>query len=742
MPYPVRLKGQVIWTAPADEPQPAMLGFCQDHYLADVRSTSKANDLDEPPSPGEAYWRHGDTSDFLLIPELKGAIQAPTYHAMPASAVVPYDGTWTALSWGASSDWRQHTHETWRKQVAFYQPDGEVGSGYLRTVDSLGVSQGVMVWYKLLAATDVDEDDDPVQTGIAFQLGLRTDGLAHYLIDCPNHHKDAPSAAYWTITRRNFGGDDSAELVDRRVAPRPQGGRQGDPEAEWLCIIPVVGRICIASSRDPEKWWVYTRPGGAWPTSGRFAVRVYGGRAWVLPAYVAFADQSVLRGAEQTWPDELTLAGEARVVAEAVTFDSPTEHTFVGAVVNPSGRNTYPTVTITNAGPSNAFGRLRTPLVYALQEVHRTVLGVGAGGDPLDLTSFVKALMVNVQAEERGAVATLRLRNWLFTGSGYTLGYLSPLLRGVGKVTIDLAHQYADSTPDGDFVRVMTGWASRLTPAMDGIWPHLELELGDRAWLWSDGQATMFDLCDVSGWDFADAVTLILTHWGVDEADIIFPADYDDHARQVPFQAGGAGGRFDPEASILDVIDTLCERCWMRWRLRPDGKPEFRYYPEAVGSPDFVLDDDTVTPEDKVALPVAMTLDYSSIRNVARVRGITPWGTEIESRWVNQPSVIDPDSPIYTGRVMQVVRSEPDNADPVPTAGRLLHEHVTGGHELTWESIGRDLWPGDVVQVNVDHLAVAAGTLFRVTGAVHRWTSPELRWRSEFSGRIITGVAS
>lgn len=741
---PVRSRGAVTWTAPADEPQAVTWGWCADHYLTDIRATGAQRDLAEPPTPGELYWRQADTDDLLLVPELRGAIQRPRTHPMGLGEVTPCDQAGAALAWGAASDWWQQTHETMRQQVALYQPPGTVGTGYLRTTDQLAAGQGFIVWYKLLSASDVDADQVPVQRGIALHLGL-AGGQWHYRLHCPDPHRDDASGGWWTLQRRTSTG--AVEVADRIPAPSAPHETQAEPSPEWLLVIPAVGRLLVRSSRSQE-WWVHTRPGGCWPRAGQLGVGVTGGRAWVLYGTVDYADTCVIAGPSRTLPEEVTEAGEARIAALTTVVGGVPDCAYNGQLVDDGERRCHPVITIVNSSPqltytpSGRTGRLRTPIIYTLQEVHRTALGVGAGGAPVDLTADVESLSVTYQEEGRGTVASLRLRNWReAAGGGYDLGHLDDVLRGIGRVTIDLAHEYANDAPDGPTVRVLTGWLARVTWGRDDMWPTVELECDDRAWLWADGRATMYDLPDVTGWDLREAAELLLTHWEVPATDLVWPDTYPADGWRIPWQEGSAAGRFSEDTDIAEALDTLCERCAMRWRVRPDGRIEFRWHP-AAGTPAFTLDQATVTPEDRVELPTAVVVDHNGLRNVVRVRGRTSWGDEVESRYVHGPSRSTPASPVYLGRAVHLCRSEPENPEPSRTAARLLAEQTVGGRELTWRSIGRDLWPGDLVEVRVDHLGVVSGTRFRLTGVTLSWSAEDPLWRGEYTGRIVAGGVS
>ncbi len=747
MAYPVRSKGRVLWTPPDQDPQPVTDGYCADHLFVDARETGEAIDVTEPPSPGELWWRFASDDQIMPIPELRGAIQRPRAHPLdPEVDTRPANGSWSTSAWASHASWSAVVQEGLRRKVALYAPAGEpVADGWLITQDLWYRCGCFGLLYELMTPSGLDVDDNPVATGIEVILGIQS-GVGHYKLSLPNPVRGDTGSSTWQIWRKTNAG---VELVDLIHAPGRKPRPEGQPQFESLMIIPAVGKLVILTSRM-ERAWVFTRDGGCWPRVGKIGVRVFGCRAWLLPQVIDFAGACTITGPTHAYDAHLTLTGEAHVVGMTDGDDPSTpDCAYAGSFVvdDAPTRTGHLAVTIANTGPLWTYGvgsgRARTPVLYNVQEIHRTVLGAGAAGDPVDLAADIEELTVTHDDRGRGATCTLKVRNYQVDAletSGYLLGHLDDQLKGIGLVTVELAHVYADATPNGAFITCFTGYAESFEPYVDEQgFPMLEIKLGDRSRTWTEGEGTMHDLPDVSGWDLAEAVELLLTHHGVDAADIVWPVDYPASKLYIPLQEGTAAGRHTPDTGIDKVLDDICQAVGVRWRLRADGTFEFRWYPRAVGAADFTLDPTTVTPEDKIEWDARHAIDFTAICNEVEVRGKTRWGVETAARMVHGPSLTDDTSAAYLGRRRRRRIADPTNPNPAVRAQQELFEGLIAGRTFTWQTVGHDLWPGDLVAIELEGLLIPSGTKAEITGKTSSWSEGDWRWRDEYTCRIVVG---
>lgn len=225
--------------------------------------------------------------------------------------------------------------------------------------------------------------------------------------------------------------------------------------------------------------------------------------------------------------------------------------------------------------------------------------------------------------------------------------------------------------------------------------------------------------------------------------DFEFPADYADHAMTLPRQELSAAAKFQEDTGIIEALDRLASLCWMKWRIRPDGKIEFRWSPVPAPEPSFVLDEETVTPQDRI-LGLEATCDYRHVRTVAYTRGRDDWGADAEVLLnAGAPYLIDDTAPQFVGRRLWTATVEPDNKEPGTTTQRRLFERRDAALRIEWQTVGRDLWPDDVVEVQVSHLGVPAGTRFLIRGKTSEAAADRrpgnLRWVDSYVAEVVTG---
>jgi len=465
---------------------------------------------------------------------------------------------------------------------------------------------------------------------------------------------------------------------------------------------------------------------------------------------IDFAGACTITGPTHAYDAHLTLTGEAHVVGMTDGDDPSTpDCAYAGSFVvdDAPTRTGHLAVTIANTGPLWTYGvgsgRARTPVLYNVQEIHRTVLGAGAAGDPVDLAADIEELTVTHDDRGRGATCTLKVRNYQVDAletSGYLLGHLDDQLKGIGLVTVELAHVYADATPNGAFITCFTGYAESFEPYVDEQgFPMLEIKLGDRSRTWTEGEGTMHDLPDVSGWDLAEAVELLLTHHGVDAADIVWPVDYPASKLYIPLQEGTAAGRHTPDTGIDKVLDDICQAVGVRWRLRRTARSSFGGTHAPWGPPTSRSTPPPSRPRTRSSgTPGTRS---TSPRSATRSRcGARPAGAWRPRRgMVHGPSLTDDTSAAYLGRRRRRRIADPTNPNPAVRAQQELFEGLIAGRTFTWQTVGHDLWPGDLVAIELEGLLIPSGTKAEITGKTSSWSEGDWRWRDEYTCRIVVG---
>lgn len=780
MSYPTRGAAQVTWTPPEAVPQADTYGRGYNHYFTDMRQEgADANVAGTPPTPEQAYWRKAVTDDVLYIPELRGAILEPKRCPVDVgSYLIPCKNglghpPYTFLDrwkWGTpeapDSDWRTKRHEELGLDVGQWSPATFTApaTGVLRTREQEPDNRSFMLFYQLFTPPKSVQSlaHLGLPYGLNIYLGIQQ-GVAQYKLSFPNPHPDVQSTNWWQLwacdnTGRPF------DLLDRIPQPTAKSVEtQAHSSVEWLMVIPVADRLLIRSSRT-DTAWVFAPPDGVSIREGHIAYEIVNTRGWLLPCAVLYAPTAVIQGPPTDVPDWVTPEAEARVSADAFTYLDPDlaewvpEVETVGEYVDTSERDGdgalvgsasgYVKVTVNNLSPEESVtvgsdtrtGCTRTPVLYSVQEVHRTVLN-NVEPNPVDLSVYGVRFTASYEEGGLGATGSITFRDWeqAVPNGPYTFGVVSSQVRGLGQLSVDLKHLYPagqDDAPEVDFARVFTGWVTKRKRSYKGIFPQLECSLADHSWILMDQRATCAFLPDLSGWDAKEAITLALTHWEVPEANIVFPSDYADLARTIPRQKGGAGGGlFSVGDSVLSAVAKICSLCDLSFCPTLDGLYRFRWTPAVMGSPAFVLDETTATEEDQI-LECDLSDDYHAARSVFHCLGKTEYGQAVEVHLTWEGLVTDPTQAGYVGRKVWAVNFDDADADPSKTAERLMYAARQGTGNLSWGTIGRDVWPGDIVEFRLPRLDLPSGTLFRVKSKTITLEcgSGDALWRETYTG--------
>lgn len=755
MQTPVRAYAQLVRRPALHDTQPQAGGWCVDRYFVDARDLpDERSDPAEPPAGSAAYWADAVTSDLLLVPELRGAILSPRRVMLHADesihpCVSPLQGYGLHDWWSATrptEPWMLKTHQDSGARIALFAPADASARGSVRTT-GVQPKAGSFLWlYRTFAPPAGTDGWTDTPAGVWIHSGCQPGRLPFLSLWLPQPHPSDDSTNQWAVCSwtRDEGGDPLAVWLDKRPQPRSRSHEGAlDVATDWVMVLNVVGRLVVQHSRL-EGAWVYAPAGGVSLRQGACAFEIYGSRGWAQFGRVEFPARCVVRSPVASYGNWIAKPAEMRVDALASRIADPLVGDATYAVtyeVVEEAAETFRarhTVTVTN----RSDGR-RTPLLFRIQEIHRARLSSDTGADE-DLTSLLRRVRVSHEAKGRGATATAALRNWEppELGSGaYTLGGLDEL-RGIDRWTLALGHQ----SPEGKeaLVPQLVGYTTGLRRNRRGLWPEVTVELQDRTCLWEDGKATMLFVPDLSGMDFREAMLLLLNLKEVPEDEVVFPDNYADHAMALPRQELSAAAKFREDTGLIEALDRLAALCWMKWRIRPDGRVEFRWSPAPAPAPSFVLSESTVMPRDRI-LAAATASDYRHVRTVSYTRGRDEWGADLEALFnAGAAYLIDESSPQFVGRRLYTATVEPDNKAPGTMAQRRLFETRDLAIRLEWQTIGRDLWLDDVVEVQVPHLGVPLGTRFvirsKTSEAAAGLRPGDLRWHDSYTGDIVTGA--
>lgn len=286
------------------------------------------------------------------------------------------------------------------------------------------------------------------------------------------------------------------------------------------------------------------------------------------------------------------------------------------------------------------------------------------------------------------------------------------------KVALDLGAGISYTTQ-------VTGYLEVPRIGVDGRDPNqiiLQLAARDRLCRLDNKRAWACPAFD--GWTFEDAFTWLLhERGGVPTADLLLDAEA--NAYTLPTRStGGLRLKFDHTATIVQAADELARAAGRRWGINQLGQvfAELDLPLEYGGSPDFILDDDAVSDQDKIYW-VEFERDLFSLRNHVLILGEDADGNEVMASWRATNSLSDPTFLPYIGDDWWEVALGPAGCDPWVAASLQGQEMLEYRGLLTWETDGKPtLFPDHFVEVQAAHLGVPAGTIFRIIEKYGRFT--------------------
>jgi hypothetical protein len=239
-----------------------------------------------------------------------------------------------------------------------------------------------------------------------------------------------------------------------------------------------------------------------------------------------------------------------------------------------------------------------------------------------------------------------------------------------------------------------------------------------------------------AGWLLEDAFHRVLNQCGIPDAKISFTGDGD---LVIPPGPRLADLRFDfpQDTTVPEGLDRLIRACGYVWGVDQEGTWFCRPPVEYGGTPDFTLDDDTLTKEDVTFALRAETIRATSpgsrgFANSVFVR--LDRGAEQEVAWRRDaPSHQDPASGSFIGDDWWHVFVGYDEQSASALAERILADRLQRRKMLHFRCSGKpSLFPDHFVQVQATGINVPSGSVFRIV---------RKRWEATHDGEFTTDFA-
>lgn len=641
------------------------------------------------------------------IPELSAAILMP-HLSIYAMSLTP----------GAANDW-QAEDAYWK----IVQPPGAAQTWlkwYDGRADQLGsilgltrISKNPSWGLRFLRARPPVGQTDPI--GIAVTLNCI--GTHQYQLYLPGDEGFFPQ-----IYRSDDSGATAylADELARDDAARWCAGAFERQEQLAVIHIPDHLIIYLGDLGDP---WIYYEE-GLDISEGHVRLEVTGGQAAFHFGEIVYSSQGTIeRNFWITPPDRLN-----DEEADSVDYlgDVP-DGTGIGVSMITDAEtppNVYPKAVLSSTGA-------RTPVLYEIQATRPAIRS-----EPVTDLLFdnevtpgdkgkLEIVEFTVAQGWRGSSIQAQLR----TAGEYTL-------RGNEKVQLKVALQSGGAL---SWYTQVTGYLETPHPQKSGREPGVirpDWSARDRFCRLQNKGAKMLPSFD--GWSFENAFYWVMCEVaGFPDADILL----DDGAAEFyfPIGAGGMDLKFDATLDLATIADQLCAAAGRRWGVATDGS----IFTEALGTdaysgtPDWVLDDDTVTAED-VCYFIEVDRDVFVLRNHVIVIGQDSSGNDVLASWMHENSMSDPTADPFIGDEWCTVLIGPQGADP------WLHAQFTGQELMqyrgliVWETNGKPtLFPDHYVEVNTTGLDVELGTIFKIIEKWGRLDSSSGEFICKFVGAVI-----
>jgi hypothetical protein len=644
--------------------------------------------------------------------------------------------------------WAHHNHQDTGGDIALYTPPTMANlNGAVQSIADFEWDRGFVWVYRTCTPEPANDGTWPDNKfGVAVHWGIEVGGQrlpqASLLLLAPTTDTTAEEDNAWRLV--TWTDVNTYVHLDKR--PQPTGG-SFDAAAEnagvhWIMVLPVCGRLCIFHSRM-NGCWVYAPQGGTSVRSGRMAFQFVGCRGWCQFGRVVYPDSCTIQSPPLTLSNQITrnaiicacLSVQKHVNGD---YDATAGYVYTVDSVGADSFVSHYVETITNHTT-----RRYTPLLLALQEIHEPLLAVRTPGDAVDLSTYLHSISSSRTRAGKGATGKLVLRDFLIPTAGapqsFILGWLTSrgYHRGINRWTMTVTHKASDN----DVGPLTHGTWYGVTPEfnqLEGKYPMIEWELRDRKWLLD--RVPMLFLPDFAGWLLRDAVRLIGLFAEVLPTELTMPADDVADPIMIPWQEAGSATKFSSRTSASQALDRLCQLTYCDWRIERDGTLTFFRIPYATPAPTWNIDSSATAMNTLTVAPAAVRIDNADLSTCVYVRGRDRYGYDVDYIVNAGPDYLsDVTKDTFVGRRLWRTEEEPDNPDPGGVAMRYLVESLQKRASVSFRILGRDLWPGAIVDLWVDYRGVAAGTKFIIEDMRDKWetTSKDGRWWTDFTADLV-----
>ncbi len=311
--------------------------------------------------------------------------------------------------------------------------------------------------------------------------------------------------------------------------------------------------------------------------------------------------------------------------------------------------------------------------------------------------------------------------------------------KGNNVVTLDLGWQESAEgygypyAYDPTMRRVFTGYITDIKRRKTGT-EDLVLEItAEDYWGARMPHKSMVYMASFGGQLFAEAFADVANRLGFRE-DQIDCVDAENVRLSTAEIIGRQTFAFAAEDNPGDALDAFCKERGWRCGIDAEGNI-FAAMPYAYsGTPDFILDQDTVTEAD-VVTDLSAGLDLSEFANSV-VAYVGPEEQRSEKWLADEDSWQLSSTDDYIGDLWWRIEKRERGlgqtmADAVAAA--VLAKVSTFRQVITWETEGRDLSPGQFVQVQVDVPGVETDSVYMITEEQGFVRFDDLEWSQTFT---------
>lgn len=740
-------------------PKATTRGVAVDRYFQDSLSTKRDAARGDTQTVSQEFWADADTRGIRYMEGLRGATFTPIFFRLDADGYIPCrtnDSRFTSCGWypntvttdKTESHWQKFYCETVKHDVAyFYWKTPASGStiatgychGYIRTpLDALGRYQGGRLNFTAYSDPKVVtiSTNSTVQIdyrGAIFYIGMDADMKAQYAIKLPLEEDPVNDDSQFCSLYKYI--DDTYYLVDRVPTGKShdkwnENKGKGTFFENYIQVENILGRLVISSNMLSTPW-IYHEDKLIDLRGGGMGARLFAIGGDVAFDNIRYVKNAIIKGKKSLTPKWTTSAASVNLVyAERFYYDCSSYRSFVDTTSPYENYNSGHTiVSISN------WSEVRTPVFYSIQELHYPQWVAATTATVYLLSDYIDSMSIKWNETGRGATASLTVRDWYHdpVTNTYSGGTISSILSGVDKVQIALAHDGA--TP----ATIYTGYVTKIEHFTDSPWPSLTLELADKGFFFAESRQNNVWLPCFAGWDLRHAVTYALNHWGWDttETGLVFDEDYPETGWRIPVVEETGIWQLPLETSLDELFDKLAELTDFRWYI--DNDIIYWKFDKPSTGIDFYLDDLALETGDRV-LRINNSKDFNLTRNVTWGRGLDAAGHPAEVVYKYKSS-FDTNSQEHTGVELWRVLVEPDNPNIAGKVLRTLQDECRLVQEIEWNTWGKTLMPGDIVQCNIDNLDIPAGTEFVINtkeSTIQRLEGSTPIWRDQYIGSIRT----